>query len=181
MSPEDNPEPQLPNASVAIPYTDQETVSIPDTTETLSRTQDYGSRLNPTKTVAILSLYDANPTIGITQLSAAVQSDARTVRAVLDRHRNRQADAKALLADYAIQAAVDWQTASGKAAKSGNHQPARDLLLHTGVIEPTSTRVSVGVGVTVVLGSPATPAHYEPAQAIEAQVLSSQADSDTEA
>jgi hypothetical protein len=46
-----------------------------------------------------------------------------------------------------------WEQAAEKAAEKGYHQPAKDYLLHAGVIDPvdtgTGTRVNVGVQLVV--------------------------------
>jgi hypothetical protein len=38
-----------------------------------------------------------------------------------------------------VTAAKEWRQASGIAAKTGDHKPAKDILLHAGVIMPRST------------------------------------------
>jgi transposase-like protein len=62
------------------------------------------------------------------------------------------------------QAARDWRRASSTAADKGDHRPAKDLLLHTGVIQPLDSPVNVGV--RVIGGSADQPAGPDPFEAI---------------
>ena len=51
-------------------------------------------------------------------------------------------------------AARAWDTAIQQAADKGDHRPAKDLLLHTGVIQPLEKSGPL-VGVQVIVGKPA--------------------------
>jgi len=59
--------------------------------------------------------------------------------------------ARGVLDQFASRAASAWVTSIPKAAKKGDHRPARDLLIATGVISPTESTSS---GVTVVVNMP---------------------------
>jgi hypothetical protein len=59
--------------------------------------------------------------------------------------------ARDILESHAKKAATAWTSAIPKAAKKGDHRPARDLLIATGVISPTESTSS---GVTVVVNMP---------------------------
>jgi ParB-like chromosome segregation protein Spo0J len=54
-----------------------------------------------------------------------------------------------------------WQRAAEHAADRGDHRPARDLLLHTDVIEPIPDAQRT-VGVQVIVGMPGHPAGPDP-------------------
>ena len=61
----------------------------------------------------------------------------------------RSAAADRLRASVVL-AAEQWREAIPIAAKKGDHRPSRDLLLHTGVIDPVSAQHDSGV--TVIVG-----------------------------
>ena len=52
--------------------------------------------------------------------------------------------------------------ALGRAAQKGDHKPAKDLLMHTGVIRPVGEHV--GQSVVVMVGMPGHPAMEAPSQ-----------------
>ena len=62
--------------------------------------------------------------------------------------REEAEDAKAILRRHRIAAANSWASAVATAAVKGDHQPAKDLLLHTRTIEPVA---ELGRGQNVVL------------------------------
>ncbi len=66
------------------------------------------------------------------------------------------------LRNNADKAAKAWVKALGRAAQKGDHKPAKDLLMHTGVIRPVGEHV--GQQVTVVVGMPGHPAMEAPSQ-----------------
>jgi len=55
--------------------------------------------------------------------------------------------------------AIDaWTAALDSAAKRGDHRPAKDLLLHTGLIEPLAdTSASARTQIAIVIGEPGKP------------------------
>ena len=69
-------------------------------------------------------------------------------------------EARNALKGHGPTAAQDWITASGIAAKKGDHRPAKELLLHTGVIERLGE--TSGPQVTVMVGMPGHPAMVAP-------------------
>jgi len=71
-------------------------------------------------------------------------------------------EARNALKGYVGRTAKDWITASGIAAKKGDHRPAREILLHAGVIERISE--TSGPQMTVVVGMPGHPAMIPPSQ-----------------
>jgi hypothetical protein len=80
----------------------------------------------------------------------------------LQRTFNQEAQriAKQHLQSAMIEAAQSWRRALPVAAEKGDHRPARDLLLHTGAIEPiakheeSAVTVLVGGGGIVNIGQP---------------------------
>jgi hypothetical protein len=151
-----------------------------------------GWRQSATNVLAVLELYDNGH--GITDISRKIGLDRRTIGGIIRLHRDRTTSAKALLSAHAVHAAQSWLDALPVAAEKGRHEPARDLLLYTGAIQPISAQ-PVQVGVQVVLGNPAAPVGHDPlgpatlsasleppSQAISAQVTTTQqlsAESDT--
>lgn len=63
-------------------------------------------------------------------------------------------------------AARGWIAAIAIAAESGNHKPAKDLLLHNGVIQPLEKGGPM-VGIQVIVGSVDQPAGPDPFEAID--------------
>ena len=88
-------------------------------------------------------------------------------------------EARSTLNGYVGRAAKDWITASGIAAKKGDHKPAKEILLHAGVIERISE--TSGPQMTVVVGMPGHPAMIPPSQEVidaeQARVLALRAPS----
>ena len=64
------------------------------------------------------------------------------------------------LKNNAGRAATAWITALDRAAQKGNHKPAKDLLLHTGVIEPLGGETA-GAHVAIVIGTVPAPTDEE--------------------
>lgn len=62
------------------------------------------------------------------------------------------------------QAARAWRKAIDTAADKGDHRPARDILLHNGVIQPLNGPTNIGV--QVVVGTAQQPAGPDPFEAI---------------
>ncbi len=58
-------------------------------------------------------------------------------------------EARRILKANAVRAAKAWPRAIDTAAEKGNHKPAKDLLLHTGVIEPLGESGAQGAVVLV--------------------------------
>ena len=87
-------------------------------------------------------------------------------------------EARGVLKGHVRTAAKDWRTASGIAAKKGDHRPAKDLLLHAGAIERVGE--TSGPQVIVCVGMPGSPAMKAPTQAdIEAAEREQAAEGET--
>ena len=109
-----------------------------------------GRSVSVEKCLAIHALHQFGKTSH--EIAKEVSSDYRTVEAVLT-NRDVSKDAlKLLMADDAIAALSDWRNARNIAAAQGKHAPAKDWLLHAGVIEPIQQQQQAGSSVTVVIG-----------------------------
>ena len=87
-------------------------------------------------------------------------------------------EARTTLRSHVRSAATYWVKAAAVAAKRGDHRPARDLLLHAGVI--TRLGETVGPQMQVVIGMPGHPAIEPPSQeAIDAAIAREEAARDT--
>ena len=73
-------------------------------------------------------------------------------------------EARHALNGYVRSAAKDWVTASAIAAKRGDHKPAKELLLHAGVIKRLGETAEPQV--TVLVGMPGAPALIPPSQEV---------------
>jgi len=66
----------------------------------------------------------------------------------------------------------DWEVASDVGArKRGNHSPARDWLLHAGVIDPLAQDAGVSVRVAICIGTPDAPMSVTSPQVLDAERL----------
>jgi len=114
-----------------------------------------GSRIPPERKSTIYTLRD------VLGLSTAAIADRlsmgwETVDAIL---KTREADAvlsRNLLDASSLDAARAWVLACQTGAAKGRHEPARDLLLHRGVIEPIKQEAPNN-SVTVVLNGGTAP------------------------
>lgn len=103
---------------------------------------------------------------------AADLAEGRTYRDVAARHgvshatvgrvaaklETYEAGARKYLIAKALGAVDDWTQASANAARRGDHRPARDLLLHAGVIEPLAdTSGQRSTQIAIVIGEPGRP------------------------
>ena len=101
------------------------------------------------------------------QLADRFGRTRETIAAVLkddDFQARKREEARNALKGYVGRAAKDWITASGIAAKKGDHKPAKEILLHAGVIERISE--TSGPQMTVVVGMPGHPAMIPPSQEV---------------
>ncbi|MDP2319545.1 MAG: helix-turn-helix domain-containing protein [Acidobacteriota bacterium] len=63
------------------------------------------------------------------------------------------------------QAARAWRKAIDTAADKGDHRPARDILLHNGVIQPLNGPANIGI--QVIVGTPGHPAGLDPFDTVD--------------
>jgi len=84
-------------------------------------------------------------------------------RALREQLAGQAADAaKLVLRGSAERVARKWVSAVDAAAEKGDHRPAKDLLLHTGVIQPLRDQPAIAVQVVVgTVGNPAGPDPFE--------------------
>lgn len=78
-----------------------------------------------------------------------VFSLAKNLRSDIDDYRLAT---RKLLAQRGLDAIEQWDVAMHEAAKQGKHLPAKDLLLHAGLIDPVQESATSSVNVAIVLG-----------------------------
>lgn len=171
--------PRKPRQKLQDHQSDSDTISTATTPEdpSIDPPEQYvvlhtGNRIAPERKATIYSCVD-HAKMSPTEIARRLKMDVRTVNAVL---ANRDADAveaRNYLAANVLQAAEDWVTASKEGARKGKHTAAKDLLLHTKVIEPIQDN-QTNVQVAIVVGAPGQPLALNPPQVIE-----SKDDSDT--
>jgi len=95
--------------------------------------------------------------------------DSRALRQQLE--TEAQEAAIKVLRGYSQRAARAWGIAIDAAADKGDHRPAKDLLLHTGAIEPVGDEGGT-TRVAIFVGSPERPLDGQPPMIIDAAVTS---------
>ena len=92
-----------------------------------------GQRLTAADRLEILTLHRKHPEWTFTRLADACRCDDKTARLVC---LAASEQALELMAAYALPAFTDWRRASRKASDRGDHRPARDWLMHAGIVDP---------------------------------------------
>ena len=123
-----------------------------------------GTRTPVEKILAIHALQQLDKTP--TEIAQATGCDPRTVTAVLARRYEQKDALKLLMADDALAALSDWRTARNQAAQQGKHTPAKDWLLHAGVIDSIQQQQAQGSSVTVVIGIQGQPVGQDSLSAV---------------
>lgn len=120
-----------------------------------SETGYSGARVAPERKATIYTLVDV---LGLAPSAVAerLSMDFRTVKAVLEHRSSDAIAARNLLDVNSLDAAKAWVLACQTGAAKGRHEPARDLLLHRGVIEPVKQDAPSNT-VTVVLNGGSAP------------------------
>jgi len=115
-----------------------------------------GNRIAPERKAVIYTLRD---TLGLstTAIADRLTMDWRTVNAILKRRDTDAIAARNLLDVNSLDAAKAWVLACQTGAAKGRHEPARDLLLHRGVIEPVKVEAPSNSVVVVLNGGIAPP------------------------
>jgi hypothetical protein len=111
------------------------------------------------KALALIALVEAG--VSVREAASQVDVNIRTAYEVLARGDleldNVRATVRRLMAAEALERVEDWRLAAQVgAAKKGNHAPARDWLLHAGVIDELSSDSS-GVRVAIHIGTDERP------------------------
>ena len=102
--------------------------------------------------------------VGRTRETVAKQLKDPTFQAMKHEINAEMAEeARSTLKPYVRRAASDWVTASAIAAKRGDHKPAKELLLHLGVIERLGNTAKATTPL-VIVGMPGAPALIPPSQ-----------------
>ena len=116
-----------------------------------------GSRLPLDKRLAIHAL--ASQGKSATEIAQIVESDPRTIHAALSKRYDTKEAIKHLLADDALAALSDWQTARQVAASKGKHLPAKDWLQHADLLDnPAPSHADGSARISVVIGIQGQPA-----------------------
>ena len=123
-----------------------------------------GRNVSVEKVLAIHALHQFGKTSH--EIAEHIGSDYRTVEAVLTRRHESKEALKLLMADDALAALSDWRTARNQAAQQGKHTPAKDWLLHAGVIDPIQQPQAQGSSVTVVIGVQGQPVGQDSLSAV---------------
>lgn len=113
-------------------------------------TAKHGRRLTTPQIVQILAMH-ADGKSG-PQIATAIGCHTDTVYSTIEGYSDTTSIAAKFLAGTALSAAKDWRKAVRKGAERGRHEPARDLLLHTGAIQPVQNETSGGAKVAVFIG-----------------------------
>jgi hypothetical protein len=122
-----------------------------------------GTRLPIDKIVEILKRYDSGHSVNA--ICSSVGSDCRTVGAVIRRHRDRAATAKAILEQSTVSMAAEWLRAVPIASARGDHRPAKELLQACNVVAVGQTGTGgegAKVAIQVIIGTPDSPIPYDP-------------------
>jgi hypothetical protein len=119
-----------------------------------------GSQLTPEERLEVqrMSIADGLSNSEIARRTGRDRGTIATVLASDDakelkrKFQSEQHDAAlSLLRDGRVPAATEWVSAIGIAAQKGDHRPAKDLLLHTGVIQPVTADNGPRVAVQINL------------------------------
>ncbi len=137
----DQPAPSAAPAAPAAPSADSATSAVQQSTQ---------------RQVAILA--DIENGDSYTAIAAKHGVAVSTVSRIAARAELFTEGARKYLAAKAFGAVDAWQTALHAAARRGDHRPAKDLLLHSGVIEPLAdTSGQRGTNIAIVIGEPGAP------------------------
>jgi hypothetical protein len=90
-------------------------------------------RLNLADRYAILELHRANPEMPYTEIGRLLKIDRQVVRLTVLAANRTAVD---LMASYAQPMLEDWIGASVQASARGDHRPAKEWLLHAGILDP---------------------------------------------
>lgn len=108
----------------------------------------HGSRVPPEKALAVLIL--RNQGVKPAHIEKLLGIDHRTIKGIELRAEHGNTLAQLLLKSGAIDHVKEWQQASKIAAAKGRHEPARDALVASGVIElKPDTRPQVNIGIVL--------------------------------
>lgn len=141
--------------------TDAPTDDVPRTLALASGTRSYSNKKTPDEqALAFIALVQS----GVRPREAAIQTgiNIRTCYGVLARmdddvEATRAATLK-LLQMEALDRLDDWRAASDVGArKKGNHTPARDWLLHAGILDPLASEGAGSVRIAINIGTDERP------------------------
>lgn len=145
---------------------------IDTATDTPSPTGEYiatrtGNQTPPERKATIYNLADIAK-MSAREIAQRLSMDPRTVNAILATREHLKVDVRNHLDSLALDAVKHWGTAMEEGARKGKHAPARDLLLHTKIIEPVQTEGHT-TQIAIVVGAPGQPISLTPPQVLEPQ------------
>ena len=110
-----------------------------------------GNRLSFLDRLQILDLHKKHPEWTFQQIADTCRCDWRTAQLTILAVEH---GATELMAAYAVPLFRDWRNASRKASDRGDHRPAKDWLLHAGILDPLP-ETGRGTGTTInILNAP---------------------------
>ena len=142
-----------------------ELVEIGSDSPTEVHSRGDGSRLPLDKRLAIHAL--ASQGKSATEIAQIVESDPRTIHAALSKRYDTKEAIKHLLADDALAALSDWQTARREAASKGKHLPAKDWLQHADLLDnPAAQHADGPARISVIIGIQGQPVGQDSLSAV---------------
>lgn len=113
----------------------------------------------------------------VTEIAKHLSCSTETAYRICTQYESSTDLAAKFLAGQSLASAKQWLRAVKKGAARGRHEPARDLLLHTGAIQPVNTEASSGAKVAVFIGvsSQDPPQLLVQAQPVETPAIEAQA------
>lgn len=151
-----------PDASLTPPLDSIEIAPTPD-----PRTY----KLTPeAQTIALLAAIEGGQ--GVREACAELSINIRTAYGILARSDDQldttRAAIRKLMQAQALERMHDWEAASViGATKKGNHAPARDWLLHAGVIDPIAGENNLNLRVAIQIGTEEKPMRIQSPQVID--------------
>jgi len=119
----------------------------------------HGKRLSLLQRASIIDAKRRNPSLSLAQLATLIGCSRQTIAYTLSAQQAHAAD---LMRGATLDMLTVWEEAAQKAAEKGYHQPAKDYLLHAGVIDPVDTGAGTRVNVGVQLVVPGLPGAGSP-------------------
>lgn len=145
-------------------------------TDGMAQTDDDPSnhRTTPAQAAELMGLVERGASVreAALQIPMPLRTAYRILQRSEDQLETMRGVVRKLMVAQTFQRIDDWVTASQVGArKRGNHSPARDWLLHAGVIDPLAQDADVSVRVAICIGTPDAPMPVTSPQVIDAERL----------
>ena len=142
-----------------------------------SRAKQYAPRVTEQQVAELFGLIDSGKSV--TEAAQEIGIARHTAFRIMQRYEVDLSGVRNLMKAKAFEAIDAWEVAMQVGAlKKGNHAPARDWLLHAGVIEPVQGDSAIGVKVQICIGTPEQPMRTASPQTLEAQLVTGASDGD---